>query len=417
MKKSVHPSRIEGTLVAPPSKSQMLRITAAALLAEGQRTRILNPSLCDDGVAGLLVAEGLGASVSISPDEVVIVGGLRPRTGLLDCAESGLCLRMFAAVAALRPEEIEITGRPSLLRRPAAMIEGPLRALGAVCRTREGFPPIFVRGPLRGGAAVVDGTVSSQFLSGLLLALPVAARDSRIEVGNLASKPYIEMTLRLLGERGIRIEHQDYTIFRIPSGQSYAGGDCRLEGDWSAAAALFVLGAVAGKIRVRGLDPDSAQADRRILEALESAGARVLRNFDGATVEKDDLKAFAFDATDAPDLIPSLAALACHARGTSVLRGAGRLRHKESDRAAALAQELGKLGGRVVVEDDALEITGGPMNGGIVESHGDHRIVMALAAAAAAARGAVTIDGAENTAKSYPRFFEDLAAAGGRIDA
>ena len=296
------------------------------------------------------------------------------------------------------------------------MIEEPLRELGVECRTRDGLPPVRVRGPLLGGRASVDGSVSSQFLSGLLMALPLAGRDSTLTVRELRSRPYVDMTLRMLGECGVRVENENYERFAIPGGQKYEIGDYEVEGDWSGAAPLFVAAAVGGKIKVSGLRADSAQADRRILDALGAAGARVVRTADGATVERSDLRAFTFDATDSPDLLPPLAALACHCAGTSRLKGTSRLRHKESDRAAALSEELRRLGGRVAVFGDFLEITGGPLQSGTVRSHGDHRIAMAVAAAAVAARGPVGIEDAECVAKSYPGFFEDLASVGVRID-
>jgi 3-phosphoshikimate 1-carboxyvinyltransferase len=416
MRKSVHPSRIEGEAKAPPSKSMMQRITAAALLAPGEAVRILNPSLCEDASAALRVAEGLGAEVVFSTGEIRIRGGLRPRGVVLDCGESGLCLRLFAAVAALGREEIVLTGRDSLLRRPVSMIEAPLRDLGAACRTEKGFAPVRVRGPLRGGQASVDGSLSSQFLSGLLMALPLAARDSRLDVLGLVSRPYVDMTLCVLSACGVTVENENYARFTIPARQRYKVGEYVVEGDWSAAAGMLVAGAVGGAVRVTGLRPDSVQADRRILEALGEAGARVERTADGALVAKGTLRAFSFDATDAPDLLPPLVALASHCRGTSHLLGAARVRQKESDRAAALAAEFGRLGAWVRVEGDTLEVSGGPLGGATVGTHGDHRIAMALAAAAVAALEPVIIENAECVAKSYPRFFEDLASVGGRID-
>ena len=416
MKKSVHPSNLEGEVRAPSSKSVMQRITAAALLSEGRTTRLRNPSFCDDSLAALRVAGELGARIKATLTEVLIEGGLKPRGGELDCGESGLCLRLFSAVAALWPGELTLTGNGSLLSRPVAMIEEPLRELGVDCRTSDGFPPVRVRGPLLGGSASVDGSVSSQFLSGLLMALPLAGRDSTLTVRELKSRPYVDLTLRMLEDCGVHVENENYERFAIPGGQKYEIGDYEVEGDWSGAAPLFVAAAVGGKIKVSGLRADSAQADRRILDALGAAGARVVRAADGTTVERSDLRSFTFDATDSPDLLPPLAALACHCAGTSQLKGASRLRHKESDRAAALSEELRRLGGRVTVLGDILEITGGLLQGGTVRSHGDHRIAMALAAAAVAARGPVGIEDAECVAKSYPGFFEDLASVGVRID-
>jgi 3-phosphoshikimate 1-carboxyvinyltransferase len=388
----------------------MIRLTAAALLAGPTRTRIRNPSLCDDAMSGLRIAQALGASVELSEAEVVIEGGLRPAERVLDCGESGLCLRMFTAVAALCPTELTLTGRTPLLGRPTTAVAAPIRALGAACRTENGHPPVTVCGPLRGGAAVVDGALSSQFLSGLLLALPTVERDSTLTVQNLASRPYVDLTLKLLAEFGVRIDREGEDRFLIPGGQRPTIGSHRVEGDWSAAACLLVLGAIGGRIRVTGLDPESTQADRRVLGVLADAGARVRVLEEGAEVERGDLRAFEFDATDAPDLVPPLAALACCCEGTSVFTGVGRLKYKESSRAETVAREFSRLGVHIEVREDRLAIRGGPISGGSVRSHGDHRIAMALSAAAVAAQGPVAIEGVEHVAKSYPRFLDDLAA-------
>ncbi len=416
MTRSVSPSTIDGEVRAPASKSVMQRAAAAALLAGPKRTRILNPSYADDGLAALRVIEGLGAEVEAGPSAVVVTGGLGPRTVELDCGESGLCLRLFSAIAALWPGALLLTGGPSLLARPADMIEAPLAALGAECRTKGGRPPVAVRGPLRGGRAEVDGSVSSQFLSGLLMALPLAKRDSLITVRDLKSRPYVDMTLALVRGLGITVLDEGYRTFRVPGGQSYRPRDIVVEGDWSGAAPLLVAGALAGRAAVTGLDMSSLQADRRVVDALRAAGAAVGESEGRVTVGKRALEGFSFDATDCPDLFPPLVALACHCEGTTRLAGASRLRHKETDRAKTLSEEFGRLGASVLVKADEIEVSGGPLEGGTAGARGDHRIAMALAAAAVAARGPVRIEGAECVAKSYPAFFDDLAGMGGRID-
>ncbi len=263
---------------------------------------------------------------------------------------------------------------------------------------------------------MVDGAVSSQCLSGLLLALPLVEADSTLLVGNLASRPYVDLTMALQKRFGVEVEREGYERFHIPGGQSYRVGAHEVDGDWSAAAFLLVMGAIGGRMRVTGLDPASVQADRQILEVLATAGADIIGHDDGAEVSRERLRAFDFDLTDAPDLLPPLAALACHCEGTSVLRHTERTIHKESNRAKAIATEFAALGVRVATTRETLEITGGPVSAGKGDAHGDHRVAMALAAAACAARGPIAIDGAEHVAKSYPRFFDDLAAAGGQLD-
>jgi len=416
MQRSLNPSSLAGEVKAPPSKSQMQRITAAALLAEGVETRILNPSASLDSQAGLSIAEKLGAKVRQEEGAVIIRGGLNPSGEELDCGESGLSLRMFSAVAALCNQELHLTGKQGLLHRPVDMLEDPLRELGAQCRTQSGFPPVTIRGPLQGGRATIDGSLSSQFITGLLIALPVISSDSELNIQNLKSLPYVDMTLEMLKDLNIDIDHDGYQSFKIRGGQTYKIGEYSVKGDWSAAAFWLAAGALAGKIKVTGLRLDSLQADRRILEALELAQAKVKTSQDSAQSEKSELKAFQFDASDCPDLFPPLVALACGCQGRTILRGVERLKHKESDRALALSQEFAKLGADIRIQGNLMEIAGGKLQNGKVHSHNDHRIAMALAVAALNAEGRVVVEQAQCVAKSYPRFFEDLVQLGGKID-
>jgi 3-phosphoshikimate 1-carboxyvinyltransferase len=415
MRKYVASSRISGQVRAPASKSLMLRAVAAAVLAEGRAVTISNPSRCDDAEAALGIAEGLGAAIRREPRSIVITSGAHPAGRVLQCGESGLCLRMFPAIAALWPAEFVFEARGSLLGRPVAMLEAPLRALGADCETREGFAPVTVRGPLRGGRAEVEAGLSSQALTGLLLALPLAPRDSELVVPAIKSRAYAEMTLDFLARAGIRVNGGVPGVLRIEGRQSYAPASYEIEGDWSGAAFLLVAGAVAGEVLVQGLDPRSPQPDRAVCEALEKCGADVTIGPAGVSVRRRALKAFAMDLSGAPDLFPPLAALACACEGTTRLEGVDRLRHKESDRAAALRSEFGRLGADIRTEANALVVRGMPLRGGTVSPHGDHRIAMALAVAALTAGAEVAIEDAECAGKSYPGFFEDLAAVGGRI--
>lgn len=415
MKKYVGPSRIEGEVEAPPSKSLMLRAVAAAVLTEGRAVAIENPSFCEDAVAALDVATGLGASVRREARRVVVESGARPPARTLSCGESGLCLRMFPALAALRAEEFVLEGRGSLLGRPMSMLESPLRALGARCETRNGFAPVVVQGPLSGGRALVEGGLSSQVLTGLLLALPRARGDSELAVADLKSRAYAELTLDFLRRAGIAVIGEAPGILRIRGGQRYDRASYVVEGDWSGASFLLVAGALAGEVEVRGLDPGSLQADRAVCEALERCGAEVTVTASSVRVRRRDLRAFAMDLKDAPDLFPPLVALACFAEGATRLAGIDRLRHKESDRASALRAEFSRLGADIRFEGNALVVRGGTLAGGMVDPHGDHRMAMALAVAGLRADAEVVVDEAGCVGKSYPRFFEDLAAIGGRI--
>ena len=414
MKKYVKPAKIDGQVTAPASKSMVQRVFAAALLAE-EPARIVNVTYSDDAKAALRVIAALGAIVSIANREVVIRGGQNPSGEILNCGESGLSLRMFSAVASLWPQELTLSGAGSLRKRPVDMIEKPLKELGVTVTISSGCPPLTVQGPLQGGEAEVDGSISSQFLTGLLIALPTAPQDSCLKVHNLKSTPYIDMTLALLKACGIEVQNSNYQIFRMKGRQKYQVGEYRVEGDWSGAAFLLAAGAIAGRTVVSGLDISSPQADRRFITALQAAGAGV--KMDGSTVEvkKKALNAFDFDATDCPDLFPPLLALACNCRGITTIKGVQRLKYKESNRAAVLTKEFSALGAKIETTGNLMKITGTKLKGGTVDSHNDHRIAMAAALAALNADAEVTIIGYQCVAKSYPDFFEDISSIGGIV--
>jgi len=416
MKKSIKPSKIKGIVKAPASKSMLQRAIAAALLAETP-TKILNPTYSNDAKAALGVIKALGARVTADKDEIFIKGGMNPTGDVLNCGEAGLSIRMFSPIAALWHEELTLTGEGSLLSRPVTMIEKPLKALGVEVFTTNGCPPLRVKGPLQGGEAEVDGSVSSQFLTGLLMALPKAPKDSRLKVKDLKSTPYIDMTLSLLDAFGGEVQHSNYETFFIKGNQRYRIGEYQVEGDWSGASFLLVAGAVAegGNVTVTGLDMESPQADRKIIGAIKAAGASVKMTSDRVEITNSKLKAFDFDATHCPDLFPPLVALACNCKGTTVLTGVNRLTHKESDRAMALEKEFSTLGAVIRIYGNRMEILGTKLKGGTIDSHNDHRIAMAGALAAINAEGDVTIQNPQCVAKSYPDFFDDFTAIGGIV--
>lgn len=413
--RSIRPSEIDGEITAPPSKSVMQRAAALSLLNRG-RVRITNPSFCNDSMAALGIISSMGARVRMEESGIIIEGGMDGAGGLLDCGESGLCMRMFSAVSALGKEEVVLTGREQLLARSVGNIQAPLRQLGAGCETSEGHPPVRIKGPIRGGCAVVDGREGSQFLTGLLITLPLLDEDSTLTVKNLRSRPYIRLTVRMLQDLGIQIEDRNCEVFKIRGGQKYAFEHIHVEGDWSGAAFMLVAGAIAGRVRVSGLNSFSCQGDRRIVEVLSSAGAGV--NFRGNTVEvkKGKLRPFRFDASHCPDLFPPLAALACYCGGTSEIAGVDRLRGKESDRAETIVQEFGKTGAGVRVEGNSMYIQDSGITGAATHHHHDHRIAMALAVAGLGSKEGININGAECVSKSYPGFFRDLRQLGGRVD-
>jgi 3-phosphoshikimate 1-carboxyvinyltransferase len=404
---TVYPSEISGILTAPSSKSLAIRAIVAAMLADG--TSILkNPSRCDDALAAIKMAEYFGADFWIEDDILTIIGGAASHETLINCGESGLLARLMIPLAALGSDENTITGEGTLLKRKLGNIAGPLQSLDVECTINNGFLPVNVKGPMQGGKVEVDGSESSQFISGLLMALPLATSDSVVIVHDLKSRPYIDLTLDLLKKFNIRIENRDYNSFKIPGNQKYKAAEIELEGDWSGAAFLLVAAAINGEVRVKGLNRFSEQADRNILKALAAAGVRLNQNDDEISVSKSPLSAFEFDATHCPDLFPPLAVLAAACVGVSKIKGVERLSNKESNRGLTLQEELGKLGIEIILDGDTMLVKGGSIKGGSIFSHHDHRIAMAAAVAGLIAEKPVIIQNAECVSKSWPSFFEDL---------
>ena len=407
MEKTIHPSQVSGEVRPPCSKSYAQRALAAALLSDGETT-LSNIELCDDTRYALNVITGLGASVrQTGPTEYVIRGGLAPITDTINTGESGLATRLFTPIAALCDRRMTITGTGTMLRRPIGMMIDPLRNLGVQVRS-NGYLPITVQGPLRGGETDVEAYVSSQFLTGLLMSLPLAEGDTILHVEQPNSLPYLAVTVDLASKFRIRMEHNGFREFFIPGGQHYHPAKLHIEGDWSSAAFMLVAGAIAGEVTAKRMNTLSLQADLAIIQALTKAGAVIITTPDEITVRKRELTGFDFDATQRPDLFPILAVLGANCEGTTHIRGVNRLVYKESNRAEAIVSEYTKLGMDVALEDDVMTVRGGSLSGGTIDSCNDHRIAMAAAIAALAASGPVTITNAQAVTKSYPRFWDDL---------
>ena len=411
---TITPSAVEGTVRANPSKSHAQRAIALGALASGE-TILHHPGMSDDVRAAQEVARAFCNGVERFDDCVVIAGGRRLNNRTWHCGESGFSLRMYTAIAGLFDTPVTLTGQGSLAVRPVDFMADPIRALGGHFTSTAGHLPVTVNGPLVSGHAEVDGSISSQFLSGLLMTLPLLAGDSELTVHDLQSKPYIDLTLSAMARFGVQVTHTDYRKFKIRGDQTYQPVQMHVEGDWSGMAFFVVMGLIAGRVTVTGLDPASTQADRMILEAAGAAGGRVEIQNGTLSCIQSHLEAIEMDISHAPDLFPPLAALCTHCRGTSVLHGVARLTHKESDRFTTLRDEFARLGIGIWKEGDAMMIKGGQPSGGDVQAHGDHRIAMALATAALRASAPVTINGAECVHKSYPRFFEDLVDIGGGV--
>ena len=410
----IAPGSVNGCLQANSSKSHMQRVVLAASMAIGE-TRIQRQGKSADDRTCIEAVKMLGAKVEQSGNILKIRSGSIGRIDTIDCGESGFCLRALAAIAALKDWSIKLVGNGSLASRPISMIHGPLVQLGAKCVIDDNVAAVTVHGPLVGGRATVNGAISSQFLSGLLLALPRTCEDSELFVTELCSKPYVRMTLDTMASFGVQVKaNKEFNKFVICGNQNYYAIDTVIEGDWSGASFMLVAGAIAGEVTVAGLNRDSAQADRAILNVLESSGAEFQWNNQGLTVFKSNLRSFEFDATDCPDLFPPLVVLACCAKGTSRISGVMRLIHKESNRGAVLASVFSAIGAQIKVCGAAMEIVGGPLYGGIVDSNNDHRIAMACAVAGLTTRYGISIINGGCVVKSYPDFFHALQYIRGR---
>ena len=404
--------RLRGAVTPPCSKSYAQRALAAALLAPG-RTTLRGIELCRDTLSAMAAIKLLGAEVEIIDDNTLVInGGLKPRTQTLNVGESGLAARLFTPIAATAGVPITIEGEGTLLHRPMAMMVEPLKELGVAVRDGGGRLPIEVCGPMRGGRITVDGSMSSQFVTGLLIALPVSERDTTIEVEGAVSTPYIDMTLETLERFGVEVMYNegDYSQFYIEGGQQYQAVDYTIESDWSAAATIMVAAAIAGEVTVNNISTLSRQADTAIIRALERAGASIIIEESTITVAHRDLEAFEFDATQCPDLFPALVALAAAAKGVTTLRGVGRLRGKESDRGEVLRSEYAKLGIDIEIDydEDEMRVVGGQIEAAEVDSHDDHRIAMSLAISALRTDNEIVIKNSDCVSKSYPSFFADL---------
>ena len=335
-------------------------------------------------------------------------------TAVLDCHESGSTLRFLIPVAAAGGVNAVFNGSGRLPERPIGIYTDMLPEKGVTCDTQGGLP-LRTGGRLKSGVFYVPGDVSSQFISGLLFALPLLKGDSDIILTSpIQSAGYINMTIRTMSKFGIEVDMTDRG-WHVRGGQHYIPTDYTTDGDWSQAAFFLVAGAVGGEVTVNGCNIDSSQGDRKIAALLREFGAEVQQDGGSITVKKAPLHAVTIDAAQIPDLVPVLAVCACFAEGTTRIVNAARLRIKESDRLKTTAALLNALGGKVTELPDGLEITGvASLQGGSAEGYNDHRIVMAAATCAAGAFGAVSCTDAWSVNKSYPDFYEAYTAIGGK---
>lgn len=375
------PKKLSGTITAPPSKSVAHRALICAALANGKSTLKIS-GFSDDIKATVRCVEQLGVRVEISGENVTVVPPLKiPEKAVFDCGESGSTLRFFLPVAAALGIESVFTGSERLFERPVAPLLDELEKHNVRCG--RAFP-LTVSGKMQGGDFTITGEISSQFVSGLLLAMPLCGGRLKVS-GELVSKPYVDMTVGVMKQFGIEIGNN----FEIKKQTYYKNNFC-VEGDWSNAAYFLPLG-----VTVKNLNENSTQGDKKILE--------ILKNFPSE-----------IDASDTPDLVPLLAVIAADKKGKTVIKNVDRLRHKESNRILSTVSLINSLGGKAEETKNEIIITGvEKLCGGTVDSFNDHRIVMAAAVAAVKCAGKVTIKNAEAVSKSYPDFFDVYNSLGG----
>lgn len=414
----IQPSALKGNIVAPASKSSMQRACAAALLCEGA-SEIINPGKSNDDLAALDVIQKLGARVVSNDDSSLTVysQGVDPAENEINCGESGLGIRMFTPIAALSNKTITINGTGSLLNRPMHFFDEIFPKLGIQIQSQQGRLPLKIKGPLQPADIEVDGSLSSQFLTGLLMAFGSSVTKAvTIKVNGLKSKPYIDLTLQVMESFGRKVTHTNYEYFHLePQAINYEPQSYTVEGDWSGGAFLLAAGAIAGTITVKGLDISSTQADKAILQALQDCGCFLSTRKEVIEIGPAPLKAFHFNATDCPDLFPPLVALASYCHGTTTIAGVSRLAHKESNRALTLQEEFAKLGVEIILQRDVMLVKGNKLNAATVHSRHDHRVAMACAVAALKADGEVAIKEAEAVNKSYPDFYHHLQELGATV--
>jgi 3-phosphoshikimate 1-carboxyvinyltransferase len=412
---------LEGSVLAPPSKAYTHRMLIATSLSNGT-SRIHNPLVSDDTQATVEAVKALGATAELNKNCWTIHGTKQPLTPSqpIDCRESGSTLRFMIPVAALAVGPSTFLFKASFERRPVAPLLESLKELGVESVIqRDGSFVSVGGGGIMGGKTSIRGDVSSQFISGLLFACPKAKEDTEINVTTkLESKGYVELTLEVLGKHGIEtsVDH-DFLRLQIPANQRYLPCDHDVPGDFSSAAFLVAAAAItSSRVTVNGLEYQTVQGDKKILDILDKMGASVTIGDNSVVVTGEPLVGVNIDAKDIPDLVPVCAVLACYAEGSSEIFNATRLRYKESDRLDSISTELQKMGADITVNEDGLTINGGyPLHGTTVDPHNDHRIAMACAVAALGAKKETKIQNAECINKSYPQFFNDLRVLGANV--
>jgi 3-phosphoshikimate 1-carboxyvinyltransferase len=417
---TIHPKKkVTGNFTAPCSKSYAQRAIAMSSLCKKAVT-LKNYSENEDTIAALSVLQAFGGEYQIKEKDLFITKGIdlnAHKKFILDVGEAGLSTRLFSAFSLLFDSEITITGHGSILQRPMDMVIDVLTQFDKQVISTNGFLPLTISGKTIPKTIEMDGSESSQLLTGLLIVLPLLNCNSVVHVRNLKSIPYIDMTLEILSDFGISISHTNYSEFNIKGNQSPSRNTYYIEGDWSGASFFAVAAAIGGELTLSNLHKFSSQADKAILIALEKAGVSIQwLSLKKVFIQKNQLHAFEFDATNCPDLFPPLVALAANCNGATRIKGLNRLANKESNRGVTLMTEFQKVNVEIELDypNDTMIIHGKkklyiPKNT-LFDSHHDHRIAMAVALLAINANTAFGIQNPESVKKSFPGFFEEFAS-------
>lgn len=411
MNQRISSCSLTGIVPVPASKSDGQRALLCAALAHGT-TVLTNLGRSHDELAMFAAIQMLGAQIMELEENVFEIQGISTMTEkvVLNAGESGLGFRLLCGAAGSFEVEITLEGEGSLIDRPMLFFDRYFPHFGVQAKTTNGFLPVTIKGPYKTGKGVVDGSMSSQYISGMLIGLASQGIETDLEVMNLHSGAYVDLTIKTLKDFGVEVRTSN-SNFQIAAGQQLRGTTYTVESDWSSASYWLVAAAIGHDLSLTGLNLLSKQADKALMEVLKLCGCEIQVNEENLRVLPYQLQSFQFDATDCPDLFPALVVLASQCEGTSKIFGVNRLKHKESNRGLVLKQEFGKLGLAIEIDEDVMTIVG-PVRlvGGLVDAHNDHRIAMSLGIAASIAEGITEIVGAHCVSKSYPTFWEQFTA-------
>ena len=418
MRLTIQQSDVQGSVTAPPSKSYTHRAVAIAALSK--RVEVKNPLISEDTKATIRAIQDFGAVVEARKDSLIIEGfdgNPQAPDNVIDVANSGTTLRIMTAMASLVSGSTVLNGDESIRRRPNTPLLNALNELGAEAfSTRNnGMAPIVVRGKMMGGKVYIDGSISSQFISALLITAPFAKNETTIRIkGDLKSKPYVDITLEIMKKAGAKITDVG-TSYTIEPEQKLKLKSYTVPGDFSSASFMIAAGALCGDVTIKDMFP-SEQGDSALVDILDKMGADISWNKKKGEIRvaKSNLHGITVDVGKTPDLVPILTVLGAAAEGTMVIENAEHVRFKETDRLHAMAVELKKMGVDITEEPDRLIIKGGEMKGAEVHGWNDHRVVMSLVVAGMVA-GKTTVDTVESVGISYPGFFDDVKKLGGIV--